>query len=558
MLVHARRIVPLALLMALAACSKKPDADSPLAYVPADTPYVFANLEPTPQPVIDQWSQMTREAWPLSLGMYQRMLDKAEAQDAAAVKAARAVLDEVSVHVSAGTTEQLGIKGSTHAALFGIGILPVARVQLANPDALRAAIARVEAKAGAQLPKAKLGDVDYWAVTIDKVQLLMAIIDRQLVLSAAPAAVSDDVRKQLLGITRPGKAFDIEKLVTLNKRYGYTPYSSGYLDMVRLVDFLGDANDPLRRELSGAVFGEVLPDMDPTCKAEARAIAAKFPRLVLGYTELAPKRMTVHFQLEMEPTLAKDFAASLVAAPGTGTKSEGLVDFSLSLPVLKQKAFWLKQAKAVVDQPYACADLAELNEGFAKFKQSLDTTIPPPASDITGLRMMLSKLDFAAGMEKPEAAGKIVVALSNPAGAVAMAQLALPGLKDLKLTADGTPVALPATLAPPPVPPLSLAMNDRALAVSAGAGEDATLSTFLNAPGASDAIFLRMHFTGAMYARLGGMFDVMAPLIPADQRADIDTQKQLFKVYEKWIDSAEITMTAKNDGVSLLETIVTR
>jgi hypothetical protein len=558
MYAYARRVVPLVLLLALAACGKKPDANSPLAFVPADTPYVFANLEPTPQPVLDQWSQMTREVWPLSLSMYQRMLDKAEAQDAAAVKAARAVLDEVSAHVSAGTTEQLGIKGSTHIALFGIGILPVARVQLADPNALRAAIARVETKAGAQLPKAKLGEVEYWAVTIEKMQLLMAVIDNQLVLSAAPAAVSDEVRKQLLGITRPAKAFDIENLATLNKRYGYTPYSSGYVDVVRLVEFLGDADDPLRRELSGAVFGDALPAMDPTCKAEARSIAAKFPRIVVGYTELAPKRMTIHMQLEIEPALAKDFAASLGAAPGTGTPSEGLVDFSLSLPVLKQKTFWLKQAKAVVDQPYACADLADLNQSFAKFKQSLDTTIPPPASDLAGLRVMLSKLDFAAGMDKPEIGGKIVVALNNPAGAVAMAQLMLPSLKDLKLTSDGKPVALPPTVAPPPVPPMFLAMNDRALAVSAGAGEEATLSAFLTAPAASESMFMRMHFTGAMYARLGGVFDVMAPLIPEEQRADIDTQKQMFKLYEKWIDSAEITLTAKNDGVSLLETVVTR
>jgi predicted regulator of Ras-like GTPase activity (Roadblock/LC7/MglB family) len=560
MYAYARRVVPLALLLALAACSKKPDANSPLAFVPADTPYVFANLEPTPQPVLDQWSQMTREVWPLSLGMYQRMLDKAQADapDATAIKAARAVLDEISAHVSAGTTEQLGFKGSTHIAVFGVGILPVARLQLADPNALRAAIARVETKAGAQLPKAKLGEVEYWTVTSDKIQLLMAVIDNQLVLSVAPAAVSDDVRKQLLGITRPAKAFDIENLTTLNKRYGYTPYSSGYLDVVRLVDFLGDDANPLRRELSGAVFGEALPPMDATCKAEARSIAAKFPRIVMGYTELAPKRMTIHAQLEMEPALAKDFAASLSGAPGTGVKPEGLFDFSLALPVLKQKSFWQKQAKAVVDQPYQCADLASLNESFAKFKQSLDTTIPPPASDIAGLRMAMTKLDFAGGMEKPDVSGKIVVALNNPAGAVAMAQLALPTLKDLKLVPDGKPVALPPGVAPATAPPLFFAMNDKALAVSAGAGEETTLSAFLAAPAANESVFMRMHFSGAMYARLGGMFDMMAPLIPEEQRADIDTQKQMFKLYEKWIDSAEFSITAKGDGVSLLETVVTR
>ena len=43
----------------LVACGKSQDSssDAPLAFVPADTPYVYANLEPTPAAVIEQWSR---------------------------------------------------------------------------------------------------------------------------------------------------------------------------------------------------------------------------------------------------------------------------------------------------------------------------------------------------------------------------------------------------------------------------------------------------------------------------------------------------------------------
>lgn len=571
MSVLVRRVAPLALLLALAGCGSKTDPNAPLAFVPADTPYVFANLEPMPQPVVDQWSQLTREAWPVSLNMYRRMLDKAQADapDSVPLKTAHALLDEVSAQISAGTTESLGIKSSTHMAIYGIGVLPVVRLELADPAKLREAIARVEAKAGAKLPTAKLGEFEYWTLTLDKagaaatdttrsasplekVQLLFGIIDQQLVLSFAPATASEDLRKQLFGLTRPAKPIDPASLTALNKRYGYLPYSSGYVDFLRLVDFLGDETNPVRRELAVA-FGD-MPAVDATCKAEVRSIVAKFPRFVAGYTELEPKRMTLHAQLELEPALAKDFAASLVAAPGTGAAAEGLTDFALALPVLKQKSFWLKQAKAVVDKPYACADLAEFNESFAKFKQSLDTTIPPPASDLAGLRVQLDKLDFAAGKDKPEFAGKLVVALNNPAGAVAMAQLVLPGLKDLKLSADGKPTALPADIAPASLPPLFLAMDNNALALSAGAGEEAGLGAFLSAPAATEPVFLRMRLTGALYGRLGGMLDTFSMLLPAEQRSDIDAQKQLFALYEKSIAHIEFSMTANDAGVALRET----
>jgi len=101
-------------------------------------------------------------------------------------------------------------------------------------------------------------------------------------------------------------------------------------------------------------------------------------------------------------------------------------------------------------------------------------------------------------------------------------------------------------------------MNDRALALSAGAGEEAGLGAFLTAPAAAEPMFLRMQFTGAMYGHLGSMFDAMAPLIPAEQRADIDAQKQLFALYEKWLERIEVTMTANDGGVALRETVEMR
>jgi hypothetical protein len=103
-----------------------------------------------------------------------------------------------------------------------------------------------------------------------------------------------------------------------------------------------------------------------------------------------------------------------------------------------------------------------------------------------------------------------------------------------------------------------IAMNDRTLALSAGSGEEVTLGAFLNAPAASEPVFLRMHMSGAMYAQLGGMFDKIAPMIPEEQRADIDSQKQMFALYEKWIAWVDFSLIAKNDGVALIETVETR
>src|SRR5262249_5371646 len=159
----------------------------------------------------------------------------------------------------------------------------------------------------------------------------------------------------------------------------------------------------------------------------------------------------------------------------------------VALPLLKLKDFWIKQADKIAAKPFACPELKELNEGYAHSKTKVDVTIPPPASDMTGARFTLDKVDLAGapgGM--PDVAGKLLLTPNSPVGLLSRAQLAVPQLKDFKLAADSKVVALPAGLVPSPsAPPMFAAMSDKAIAIGAGAGEDANLAAFLKAGAAS-------------------------------------------------------------------------
>src|SRR5688572_33000007 len=88
----------------LAACGRKsaPEAGA-LAYVPLDTPYAFANLEPVPQATVDEWK---KKFAPLSAA-YQKMIARALVRMAAdehanepAPRAARAILEELKDNAS--------------------------------------------------------------------------------------------------------------------------------------------------------------------------------------------------------------------------------------------------------------------------------------------------------------------------------------------------------------------------------------------------------------------------------------------------------------------------
>jgi len=557
-----RRIHRLAALAAvaclMAACGKAPvPNDTPLAFAPADTPYAYANLEPMPAAVTEQWSKPMQDYWPTLFAMYESMLqDSKLGLDEHTRHIAVALLDELKTHGSWDRLRMIGFKPDARIALYGVGIVPVLRLELDDPAAFRAEVARVEQNAGAAMPKAKVGDQEYWQVGNDTIAAAIAIQGRHLVVTMLPPKAGDALKQTLLGITRPAQSLATAgTLEALAKDKGYSTYGEGFVDFVRLAERLG-------KSLAGsdADFARALDlpaaGNDETCRREYLEIAHRFPRMTIGAAELSAQRMRVVTQLEIEAGLAARIAAAVGAAPGSGDATVGVVDFSIATPVLKLKDFWIAQAAAVAAKPYACASLASINEAFAKSSAKLDVTVPPPLSDLTGLRFALSR--FALGTAPgavPEISGKVLMATNNPLAALAMAQLAMPALQKVKVATDGKPVAIPADALPPMVPPISVAMSDKAIAVATGADDIATLGAFLAAPAASPAVFMRMHFSGALYGWMAHSFEKMRAAMPADAQNHLAQQEKLFALYEKWLRSSQITLTAAPTGIVMEQVI---
>ena len=556
-----RLITRLAALIAVAAvfssCSKAPAPDSPLAYAPADTPYVYANLEALPAATVEQLSKPIQDYWPTLFDLYETILKDAKpAIDDTSRKIATALLEEIKTHNTWDKLRQIGLKPDARVAFYGVGLVPVLRMELGDPAAFKAEVARVEGNAGAKLPVAKTGDHEYWQPGNDTLTAAIAVQGSHLVITVFPPNASDALKQTLLGVKRPAQSIaDAGTLQALAKQYAYSPYGEGFVDFVRLVEVL---SKPLAG--SDAEFAQALglPAIasDAACRAEYLEIAHKFPRVVFGAEEMTAQRMRIATQLEIDTHIAQQFASAIGAAPGTGAPSQGAIDFSIALPVLKLKDFWIAQADAVAAKPYACEKLHSLNEGFAASKAKVDVTVPPPLSDLTGLRASVSKFELAQGSSKvPDVAGKLLLATNNPMGALGMAQLMLPELQKIKISPDGKPVALPADLLPASAPPLTVAMSDKAIAFATGADDIASLGAYLAEPAATTPVFVRMHFSGVVYGWMARSFEAMKQSMPADKQSQFQLQTQMFGMYEKWLRSSDFTLTATPAGIRMQQTI---
>lgn len=563
------RGLALAAALLLAACSHK-DKDAPLAFVPADTPYVFANLEPLPEDVLQAYQQRMPTVWKAQFGGLGELADALREKDPDTARALDAVAAEIGSLDTPQKWRAAGIDTRGHYALYGVGLAPVARVELSDAAAFRALIGRIEQRMGRKLATATLDGQAYWKLGGgSKLQVLIAIErDKQLVATLVPAQLDAPRLREMLGLQRPAKSLaDADTLSDLADARGYRPNGLGYVDTARLLARIADPRDATTVAYAQAL-GLGAPSVDPACPSEFAAIAAKTPRVSMGYAEISAQRIDQRVDLDLAAPLRAALQKLRQPVPGMAAAgNEGMVDFAMALPMLKLREFWVAQADAVAAQPFRCPTLQPLNAGFAALRQGLDKLAVPPLANVLGLRMTFDRLDFAdtaapaalapSASAMPRFGARLLVASDNPAGLFGMAKMAVPDLRNFQLVADGKPIALPDPGTLGANGPLYAAMDTHALALGNGADAAAALPAYLAAPAGDGVVLMRMGFDGKFYGLLAKLMEHLAAqptaATPA-QIAQFQRQRELFSMYAQWIRRGDVQLELSGDGLRVQST----
>lgn len=495
----------------LAACGHK-NKDAPLAFVPADTPYVVANLEIMDDSARQALLAQADAQLPSNLAQLDAAADRLAAKDPDGARLLRALRAEFNGKTVETFAQSAGLDLKGHSALYGLGLAPVLRFELSDPRAFEGFISRLETAYGKKLDLADVDKQSYrkYAFASSGTELILAMVGKQAVAALLPADASPALLRQALGLDRPQKNLqDDGRLATLAKAKGYQPWLVGELDLTRALPLALGGKDPLigailkaRAEAESAKTGEPVANQlqtSPSCVTDAARIAARVPTLSFGYTQLDPKHQNVRFDVALADDIGKAFSGLKVELPGLGGAGTAPFDLSLALPVAQMRTFWSSQADAVVAKPFACPSLIDLNDSFAKLGPAMQKAAIPPFGDMLGLRIALDSLAPGQNAGAPTFSGRIVLGTNNPAGLFAMGQMMVPALARLKLAGDGKPLPLPKDMTSMLGQPGWLAMSDKALALGVGAGEDGKLGDTLKNPVGDAGRMARMHLTGAMY-----------------------------------------------------------
>ena len=335
----------------------------------------------------------------------------------------------------------------------------------------------------------------------------MAIIEGNFVLSIVPSSLPEEQFKQVLGLTLPENSIASSgTLGAVSKQYGYENYMVGLVDLEQIAATFIDPQTGINAELLKLMDYDAT-DLGEVCVAEIRAMSGIMPRVVMGYTDLTVDRIVSKAVFELREDMATAVSGLTAAVPGLGDAQAGLMTFGMSTDLLALRQFYSDRLDALEASPFACEEFAELQAGVESGREMLNQPIPPI---VYGFKGFLASIDSVEGMDlaaqqPPTSVDmRMLIAIDNAEGLLAMGAMFSPELAALNLESNGEPVRVNLPMADALAQIIHVAMSDDALAISVGEDMQEGLGDLLDGNIADQPPFVYAEMDAGAYYELIG------------------------------------------------------
>lgn len=479
-----------------------------LKYIPADTPFVVASTEPLPSELADKLEPTIDEL----LQGYQSILRyvmedqvaKMSGEDGNDEEAEqfRGLMEEVLGLMSLQGIRDAGISRESAFAFYGNGLMPVLRLELSDSDLFDAAVKRIDEKAGGAL---KLGDAKgaaYQYINAEQVNLIIATLDDQAIITAVPASFDEGQVALALGSKKPRKSLKRSKaLRTIEKEYGFSEYLTGFIDTQRIAGmFAGNATK--QDEAFFAAVGNKPPVLSDVCSAEIMGMAGIAPRVVFGYSSLTAENIESALIVELRTDIAGGLTTVPVAVPGLGIDPGGFMSLGFGLNPMAIRTFYEARLDAMESDPYECEHFAELQAGVEKGREVLNQPIPPVVYSFRGFVANIADIqgmDFETNTPPTSIDASVLVAVENAEALVMMAAMMDPQIAALNLLPNGEPVRLEMSQLAELASDVFAALSTNALSISMGDGAESESAEMLVANSAEPTPFMSVSMDAERY-----------------------------------------------------------
>lgn len=565
-----RLIFALLISLAVSSCSKSAETDneeaSLLQFVPTDTPYLFAHPEPLPDDVLAAM-EPAMDSLLIAYGNLLKAMISSEIENAdedgktsdEELATIVALGDELASLLTLDGLKSAGIDGQSTMVMYGEGLLPVFRIRLTDGVLMENTLARIEKKAGWEMPTKKIDGQTYRYAGDEGAQLIMAVVEDDLVVTMVPMIHTDELLKSLLGLSKPGESIsESGKFASILAENNFVPYYMAFVDITQIAATFLDEQSGSNAELLA------LGDYDPTvlsdvCRAEFREIAGIMPRILAGYTKINAEVFSSNFIIELRQDIASGLATLTAPVQGLGLAKGSLFSIGSSIDLIAARAFYSARLDAMEADPYECEQLAEVQAGVAQGRELLNQPIPPIAYSIKGFLALIDAMDgmdIATQQPPTSIDASFLLETDNPQGLVAMGAMFSPELAALDLQANGEPKKLQLPPMSPALEEAHIAMTDTSLVISIGEGGADRITELLKKEYIEPSPFMSISMDADQY------YGVVADSMALAQSNEDDTSPEVTEAMSEvnlamqgWFGEFSVSVNFTDRGVEVPSTV---
>jgi hypothetical protein len=371
-----------------------------------------------------------------------------------------AIREELGGPWSSKRFEALGFSAAPRFVLYGIGLLPVVRIEVRDSAAVLATIQRIATRMHWPIPPAMTrGAATYWRSGDKSMDVLFALADHEMVFALAPPAKLDATLDLVLGTQAPAHSLaDGKRLHATMVRHGLGAHLVGEIDTRLLLDQV--------------ISSTTAPP--PACRAKLEMLTLQIPRLVIGHRRSAGHAVTGGVILELGGDLLGDARALHAMATGLAPALHDRPMFAMAggidlLAVERLGHNLMGQLRSVGE---AC-DRSELRTLAATGDARLAILGTGVVPSLTGFAMALYDIAPPAtpGTKIPARLDALAMVASTDAPKLfATLTAALPFLSVFGVTADNALHEIGAGRLPVPFPVFA-GVGDHAIVIATGEAE---------------------------------------------------------------------------------------
>ncbi|HDK38010.1 MAG TPA: hypothetical protein ENG92_03225 [Thiolapillus brandeum] len=512
-----------------------------LSMVPADTPYVAASSRNMPGKLSEK--VLKASAGDLDNGSLRAELGKLAALESASeskknfFKLADALLAELEGKMNTAGLASLGLPINGRSLVYGLGILPVAWMEILDAEKVEAFLTRIEQRSGMQAEKAMRGEISYRRFGLGDLVGILAVNKQYLVMAILPAKTEAEMLSLVFGETRPEKSLaDTGSFKEFTRERKFLGYGDGYVDLVRFTEMALGESQGINAAVLQAM-GVQSSDLSPACRSFIKTTVASVPLVSFGFTEATNQKYAIKATLETSAGVAGWLQKMSAPVPGVGLPNDGMVSFGVGFD-LPQIRDGIKAMLRTFQETGKGCELVD-KQGLAQAMQGVDMMFNPMLAGIKGFNLTVNKVEVDPQTMTPKSVdAQLLLSAVDPKGMFSMLGMFNPQLAQLDIPTDGTPVKVPLENMSPMAPPAYAAIKGEALALKVGDKAQDGINTLLSAPVADvPPLFSMSYDAGRLFETIGPAMQNMVQSLQGEDAEDLqsayDSLQSAASIYSK-------------------------